>query len=54
MIFSDDKRLRRVMKNTKQKDLNIFKGSKFIDEKFKKTAAAWLSFTMRTGSVIFA
>lgn len=29
-----DGRLRRVMKNTKQKDLNIFKSSKYIDEKY--------------------
>ena len=31
--FFDTKRLRRVMKNTKQKDLNIFKGSKYIESK---------------------
>ncbi len=30
----DDKRLRRVMKNTKKKNLNFFKVSKYTDEKF--------------------
>lgn len=30
-----DRRLRRTMKKTKQRDLNIFKGSKFIEEEYK-------------------
>jgi outer membrane protein insertion porin family len=30
----DDRRLRRVMKNTKKKNLNFFKASKYTDEKF--------------------
>jgi outer membrane protein insertion porin family len=30
-----DRRLRRTMKKTKQRDLNIFKGSKFIEEEYE-------------------
>ena len=44
-----DKRLRRVMKNTKQKDLNIFKGSKFIDEKFKEDRSSLVEFYNENG-----
>jgi outer membrane protein insertion porin family len=44
-----DKRLRRVMKNTKQKDLNIFKGSKFIDDKFKEDRGSLVEFYNENG-----
>jgi len=44
-----DKRLRRVMKNTKQKDLNIFKGSKFIEDKFEEDRAKLVEFYNENG-----
>lgn len=44
-----DKRLRRVMKNTKQKDLNIFKGSKFVDDKFKEDKESLVTFYNENG-----
>ena len=39
IVFSDDK-LRRKMKNTKKKNLNIFKASKYIPEKLKEDKAS--------------
>jgi len=47
--FFEDRRLRRVMKNTKQKDLNIFKGSKFIEEKFDEDRAKLVEFYNENG-----
>lgn len=47
--FFDAKRLRRVMKNTKQKDLNIFKGSKYIESKFEEDRESLISFYNENG-----
>ncbi len=47
--YFTDKRLRRVMKNTKQKDLNIFKGSKFIEDKFDEDRASLAEFYNENG-----
>ncbi len=47
--FFTNKKLRRVMKNTKQKDLNIFKGSKLIDEKFKEDRESLVTFYNKNG-----
>ncbi|MDM8002012.1 MAG: POTRA domain-containing protein, partial [Bacteroidota bacterium] len=47
--FFADKRLRRVMKDTKQKDLNIFKGSKFIEEKYEEDRAKLVEFYNENG-----
>lgn len=47
--FFDTKRLRRVMKNTKQKDLNIFKGSKYIEEKFEEDRNSLVDFYNENG-----
>ncbi len=47
--FFDTKRLRRVMKNTKQKDLNIFKGSKYIEEKFEEDRTSLVDFYNENG-----
>ena len=47
--FFEDKRLRRVMKNTKQKDLNIFKGSKFIEAKYEEDRAKLVEFYNENG-----
>jgi len=47
--FFESKRLRRVMKNTKQKDLNIFKGSKFIEDKFKEDRISLADFYNENG-----
>lgn len=47
--YFSDKRLRRVMKNTKQKDLNIFKGSKYIEEKLDEDRESLLSFYNENG-----
>lgn len=47
--FFEDKRLRRVMKNTKQKDLNIFKGSKFIEDKFEEDRSSLVDFYNENG-----
>lgn len=44
-----DKRLRRVMKNTKRKDLNIFKSSKLIKDDFKEDKESLLSFYNENG-----
>jgi outer membrane protein insertion porin family len=47
--FFDTKRLRRVMKNTKQKDLNIFKGSKYIESKFDEDRISLQDFYNENG-----
>ncbi len=47
--FFDSKRLRRVMKNTKQKDLNIFKGSKYIEGKFEEDRSSLVEFYNENG-----
>jgi outer membrane protein insertion porin family len=47
--FFTDKRLRRVMKNTKQKDLNIFKGSKYIEDKFDEDRTSLVDFYNENG-----
>ena len=47
--FFADKRLRRVMKDTKQKDLNIFKGSKFIEEKYDEDRTKLVEFYNENG-----
>lgn len=45
----DDKRLRRVFKNTKQRDLNIFKGSKYKEEDYKEDKAKLINFYNESG-----
>ncbi len=47
--FFDSKRLRRVMKNTKQKDLNIFKGSKYIESKLEEDRISLADFYNENG-----
>lgn len=47
--YFTDKRLRRVMKNTKQKDLNIFKGSKYIADKFDEDRTSLVDFYNENG-----
>ncbi|MEX0987302.1 MAG: outer membrane protein assembly factor BamA [Bacteroidales bacterium] len=47
-VFSD-KRLRRVMKNTKKVNLNIFKSSKMISEKLKEDKASLIEFYNENG-----
>ncbi len=47
--YFDDKRLRRVLKNTKQRDINIFKGSKYIQEKFKEDRESLIAFYNENG-----
>lgn len=47
--FFDNKRLRRVMKNTKQKDLNIFKGSKYIESKLEEDRNSLVEFYNENG-----
>ncbi len=47
--FFTDRRLRRVMKDTKQKDLNIFKGSKFIENKFEEDRERLVEFYNENG-----
>ena len=47
--YFDAKRLRRVMKNTKQKDLNIFKGSKYIETKLDEDRESLVSFYNENG-----
>jgi outer membrane protein insertion porin family len=44
-----DKRLRRVLKNTKQKDINIFKGSKLKKEEFKEDKGSLRTFYNKNG-----
>ena len=47
--YFDAKRLRRVLKNTKQKDINIFKGSKFIEDKFEEDRSSLVAFYNENG-----
>ena len=47
--FFADKKLRKIMKNTKQKDLNIFKGSKLIEEKFEEDKDKLTTFYNKNG-----
>lgn len=47
--YFDAKRLRRVMKNTKQKDLNIFKGSKYIESKLEEDRISLVDFYNENG-----
>ncbi|MCJ7821097.1 MAG: outer membrane protein assembly factor BamA [Bacteroidales bacterium] len=47
--FFEAKRLRRVMKNTKQKDLNIFKGSKYIEAKYEEDTQSLVDFYNENG-----
>ena len=47
-VFSDG-RLRRVMKNTKKKNLNIFKASKYIADKFKEDKESLVTFYNEEG-----
>ena len=47
--YFDGKRLRRVMKNTKQKDLNIFKGSKYIESKLEEDRTKLAEFYNENG-----
>ncbi len=47
--YFDNKRLRRVMKNTKQKDLNIFKGSKYIESKLEEDRISLQDFYNENG-----
>jgi outer membrane protein insertion porin family len=44
-----DARLRRVFKKTKQRDLNIFKGSKYIEDEYKEDKKKLLSFYNENG-----
>lgn len=45
----DDKRLRRVMKNTKKKNLNIFKASKYVDDMFEEDKQSLVDFYNENG-----
>ena len=47
--YFDAKRLRRILKNTKQKDLNIFKGSKYIESKFEEDRSSLVEFYNENG-----
>lgn len=44
-----DKRLRRTMKKTKQKSINIFKPSKYIDEEYKEDKKKFIAFYNKNG-----
>jgi outer membrane protein insertion porin family len=44
-----DKRLRRTMKKTKQRDLNIFKGSKFLEEEYTEDKKKLIEFYNERG-----
>lgn len=44
-----DKRLRRTMKKTKQRDLNIFKGSKYIEKEYRNDKASLIAFYNENG-----
>ncbi|NJO68586.1 MAG: hypothetical protein HC830_04280 [Bacteroidetes bacterium] len=44
-----DKRLRRTLKKTKQKDLNIFTGAKFVESKFKEDKKKLAEFYSKNG-----
>ena len=52
--FFDNKRLRRVMKNTRQKSINFFKPSKYISEKFEEDKLSLLTFYNENGFRDFA
>ncbi len=45
----DDARLRRVMKNTKRVNMNIFKGSKYILDKYREDKKSLISFYNENG-----
>ena len=47
--FFTDKQLRRQLKDTKQKDLNPFKGSKFIEDKYKADREKLIKFYNENG-----
>jgi outer membrane protein insertion porin family len=47
--FFDNNRLRRVMKNTKKKNLNFFKPSKYITEKYTEDKASLVTFYNESG-----
>lgn len=47
-VYTDGK-LRRVMKNTKKKNLNIFKASKYIEADFKEDKASLMEFYNENG-----
>lgn len=44
-----DKKLRRVMKNTKKKNINIFKASKYIEDKFEEDKESLMTFYNENG-----
>ena len=44
-----DRRLRRVMKNTKKKNLNIFKASKYVDDQFEEDKVSLANFYNENG-----
>ncbi|MDT8400237.1 MAG: outer membrane protein assembly factor BamA [Bacteroidales bacterium] len=44
-----DKRLRRVMKNTKKQNLNIFKASKYIEDKYEEDKESLVTFYNENG-----
>jgi outer membrane protein insertion porin family len=48
-VFFSDKRLRKIMKNTKQIDWNIFKGSKLIDTKLEEDRVSLATFYNKNG-----
>jgi outer membrane protein insertion porin family len=47
--FFENNRLRRVMKNTKKRNLNFFKPSKYISEKFEEDKASLVKFYNESG-----
>ncbi|MFO7851856.1 MAG: outer membrane protein assembly factor BamA [Bacteroidota bacterium] len=47
-VFSDG-RLRRVMKNTKKKNLNIFKASKYVDDLYEEDKESLITFYNENG-----
>jgi outer membrane protein insertion porin family len=47
--FFDNNRLRRVMKNTKKKNLNFFKPSKYISDKFEEDKQSLITFYNENG-----
>jgi outer membrane protein insertion porin family len=52
--FFDNSRLRRVMKNTKKKNINFFKPSKYISEKFEEDKQSLITFYNENGFRDFA
>jgi len=44
-----DKRLRRVMKNTKKKNLNIFKASKYVEDQYEEDKESLIQFYNENG-----